>query len=905
MCQNKKDGGKRCQVHQPEVQTILKHVQQEYNLPRDSIITAFQELRQESKTINIPHDIITQHLQETVNMMMTPDPTLTDVTQQFLNGEYEHLDSHSLYAITNIYDHASEMEVALDGFTSDIANQTNSSAQEVMQEYVAIARDNANAQQSDLYTSSNYRKYEAANLPHDRNSIIAMESLVRSAQDSLTRSVAHENINHEQISSLGYDSALKRLEIAYKGLPDVVAYKNVTPEQFSTLSDVSNNPSIYLNEHIRNNNHQLYATPEEAQAGALAQQCTTCGQFIGPAHDCEQSERNWKHIDINNTRGSQKANNIVSLSRLSQVANSDEHKAILRDLLHKTHVASPPLPLIIAKLESGNEYSFASTTLINAVDEPLVTGDINVRADGHTLIVDSSNLRCSCGRFMSTNGCNHVLVTKAAYESVIDQAEESLHGAIIEKELFDDHTAALMIEYEDHIQINEIADGIFYDNLIKGKRMSAQQVQDMAEDQYAETQALLMEEYLSEAETEESLQKIQDEEDDLLYPDRVSAAQSAWDEMKASWVQKNQDYYEDRNEYIDYRESLLERPEMGYDGETQKLNSTIEQAQARKNNGEPVLEPLTSNVTDGICDPSIPGSRRFGVELEFSFPRNYTAEMRSQKMELIVRDLKHAGLTSQDQVLPYHAAQESNWGEWSLENDLTVAGELVSPILADTPESWEQMGKALEILKRHGAKTDQSTGAHVNISTGSYLGSSAKHTELIRTVKQHEAVLYRAAADPATGTHRQTEFCAPNVAAPRVPIHEFDPSIPEGGMSVDNYGRGQAINLTNSTLSTQARAEFRLWDGSLDLATLQTQIAASAALVDHAEMNVEEYGVSRPREAVESLHVQETAYLGDLSSVEGKALYNLSDFVDTVFRRQSDRERFVSLFAVNEWVTNY
>lgn len=901
MCQNKKDGGKRCQVHQPQVTTMLKHIREELNLPRDQVTAIFQELRQESKMHNVPEDIIHSQLKDALDdypiQVLEQDHPAVSVITELRDGDYSELDAHSLYALANLREQAIDSAQSLEVLTETIAVRTNATPQSVLEDFNALSRN----QEKDQITGAEYLAYRNTALPPDHASISSMKQLVEQSYEGAERSVTLEPVMSHQVDALGFNAGLGRLEVLYKGITEPVSYKKVSQEQYDALITDQASITTYLNDNIRNNPYHLYTTRESADREAYAHKCQTCGQYMNTQHSCPRTEENWKRIDVNDPRQSQRANNIVLLDKLNPHAVDDGHRAVLRDLLHSTYVAVPPRGIVESELSEGAVYSFDSTVHIAQEDEPQVIGKVLVHAQDGAITTDTSQLRCSCGRFVSTMGCNHVMVASAAYMSALDP----LNGTSVEQEYFDDHTAALLIEYEDQIKINAIEDSIFYDHLAKGDVISPHKVKELAEERYAEEQALLMDDTLQDLEEELALKEIQDEENDLLYAERAQQGQDIWRTEQESWIHHNQDYYDDRNAYLEHRESVLEHPESGYDGNATRLLDSIAQAQAKKESGQPILEPLTEGVTDGICDPSIPGSRRFGVELEFSFPNNYTEAMRAQKMDLIVRDLRDAGLTSQDKVLPYHTAQATNWGEWSLENDTTTHGELVSPVLADTPEAWAQMGKALEIIKSHGARADQSTGAHVNISTGSYLGSSAKHTELIRIMKQHEAVMYRAAADPKVGSHRQTEFCAPNIAPPRVPIHEFDPSIPEGGMSTESYGRGQAINISNSTLSSQARTEFRLWDGSLDLATLQTQIATSAALVDTAEMNVEEEGVSRPREAVESLHVQETAYQSNLSEVSGKSLYNLSDFVDTVFRKQRDRERFVSLFAVNEWVTKY
>ncbi|MFD0474790.1 hypothetical protein ACFQ0B_45995 [Nonomuraea thailandensis] len=50
----------------------------------------------------------------------------------------------------------------------------------------------------------------------------------------------------------------------------------------------------------------------------------------------------------------------------------------------------------------------------------------------------------------------------------------------------------------------------------------------------------------------------------------------------------------------------------------------------------------------------------------------------------------------------YRSGAHGGRGLWRLEKDSTVMGELVSPILYDEPETWENIRLACEIIRAHG-----------------------------------------------------------------------------------------------------------------------------------------------------------------------------------------------------------
>ena len=77
-----------------------------------------------------------------------------------------------------------------------------------------------------------------------------------------------------------------------------------------------------------------------------------------------------------------------------------------------------------------------------------------------------------------------------------------------------------------------------------------------------------------------------------------------------------------------------------------------------------------------IGDPN----QTFGIEIEFD-GGNPTE---------IARAMYEAGLASSPRQEGYHSSHRRP-GMWSVETDATVNGEVVSPVLRDTPETWAQL----------------------------------------------------------------------------------------------------------------------------------------------------------------------------------------------------------------------
>ena len=122
-----------------------------------------------------------------------------------------------------------------------------------------------------------------------------------------------------------------------------------------------------------------------------------------------------------------------------------------------------------------------------------------------------------------------------------------------------------------------------------------------------------------------------------------------------------------------------------------------------------VLERSSQESLTYEYENALNGSRNtFGIELEFS----------GGNADAIAHELYELGICGYDHRVRYHAP--SVLGKWKLERDGSVSvgsegGELVSPVLQDTPETWRTIEKICEVAKRHGARINQKCGAHVHI----------------------------------------------------------------------------------------------------------------------------------------------------------------------------------------------
>lgn len=327
-----------------------------------------------------------------------------------------------------------------------------------------------------------------------------------------------------------------------------------------------------------------------------------------------------------------------------------------------------------------------------------------------------------------------------------------------------------------------------------------------------------------------------------------------------------------------------------YSEQMEAFQQAYDDARARIEAGEPAVPYLTENATGGLGARE--GGRGFGVEIEFDLPpRNEDAAL-----DEIGRDLHAAGLTQTPYMLDYHEAGSytDNPGGWRLESDCTVSGEIVSPIMYDTPETWNNLARVCDIVRRHGGRASVRTGGHVHVSAGDYDHSVSNHHRLIGMVAEHEDTMYRLAQNPAARAHRGLTWCRPN-------------TLPSEGYTslrdvhVRNAGHDLGVNMQSLYGRSSDHVEYRMWDGSLDPGVIQAQVKVSLGVTEEA---------FRLAHQTPSLHLQEPVgshlarnpreqrLTGEAWQEDTESIRRL---VDTIFHREQDKAQATALFAATRW----
>lgn len=248
--------------------------------------------------------------------------------------------------------------------------------------------------------------------------------------------------------------------------------------------------------------------------------------------------------------------------------------------------------------------------------------------------------------------------------------------------------------------------------------------------------------------------------------------------------------------------------------------------------GESPLPYATENVTNGVC---VPGQKAFGVEIEFDFDNS--TRYQGDALDRIAREMYDEGLSEYPDMQRWHynARTATPYSHWSLERDATVAGEIVSPILHDTPETWENLRKICDIVKRNGGVASLRAGQHVHMGTVNRSARrsirrdpalAAKNANILHFYAANEDSIRRVQTDPNRRAHRNNSYCSP------LAVDSIQNNLYNFRAGYVNLGGDHSSSVN---FGFDDRIEFRGADASLDPAHIQAQVMLCAGIVSAAE----------------------------------------------------------------------
>jgi hypothetical protein len=107
-------------------------------------------------------------------------------------------------------------------------------------------------------------------------------------------------------------------------------------------------------------------------------------------------------------------------------------------------------------------------------------------------------------------------------------------------------------------------------------------------------------------------------------------------------------------------------------------------------------------LTQGVLSTS---GQTFGLEIEFN----------GADVHAVAKELQAIGIIADTTVQGWHSRasdQLKKAGFWVLEQDLSSDGELISPPLTDSAETWERVDAICEVIKKHGGHVNDRPGTH-------------------------------------------------------------------------------------------------------------------------------------------------------------------------------------------------
>jgi hypothetical protein len=284
----------------------------------------------------------------------------------------------------------------------------------------------------------------------------------------------------------------------------------------------------------------------------------------------------------------------------------------------------------------------------------------------------------------------------------------------------------------------------------------------------------------------------------------------------------------------------------------------------------------------------------FGVELEFV----------NGDSNAIAAELYDLGICSSNRMVGYHSPSVE--GKWKLEYDGTVTsggrgGELVSPILKDTPETWQDIEKICEVAKRHGAQINYQCGGHVHVEMKNLDHARQRWRRFFKTIAGTEATIYRFSGGPegrvrsgyrSYASPFRTAALSASTFRQRV-TNMFEVRSLAADVGSDRY---KGINLRNLASGRSPTVEFRYFNGSVEPGQIQANVKMAAGIMRASE-------VARSQDSTEYQVTDNQKRRGGILSEmnNGKSQIGMARLLDFAFSRKSDKEHILRVLSKNEY----
>jgi hypothetical protein len=783
------------------------------------------------------------------------------------------------YASQRIEERARLAKVALDDYYSRTARDLGESVAQVRNRLSASYEESKRERTmiAPAEWQAEYRRRPGnAGLPMDRHTAYAMwridnEIAARTGRVTSRPTVTnHERVNGTGVSAVGYSPETGRLEVEFRrSQGQFYAYRDV-PASVHAAIMASEHPTRTFNELVRNaaGNPYAYTSGHESDAAAVMNQCATCGQFAGENHGCPPRGSN-EEIAATTARATIQQQ-VVRARRM--VASGTEEQRLNGYLLTGMDINTAR-----ERIERENQLAESSpdTTMRHRQNQRLSARIYPYRGE-------SGSFRCTA---LST-------VRRIAGEEPVVNVPVTARINRVHDELTGQAVDLPMGTVTGRVQVRSEAGGYTVTPVAAPGDSGEDQLQCTCLDYRRNYDCV-------------HIRQLVGDMNRRINQDVLSQRHAISDAVTES----NAAAFTQFEESVAEQATVQERWAAGGDGVVYSgdegaalFQEDYAAAKARKAAGEDPVGYMTENATDGLGARD--GGRSFGTELEFTFPADMPYEDREMALERIGIEMYEAGLTPVEYQEDYGTRKRRGYTEdhnegWSFEHDGSVDGEIISPIMYDEPETWENLQKVTDILRRNGASVDARVGSHVHVGTKNYDHAVENQNRLLGLFHEHEDEIYRLASNPERGTHRSAG--ANNYAAPN-PRRATGFSNVEDAASA-NWGY-YAINLEDTRRGYDSdHAEFRVFDGSLDASVIQSQIKLSLALTETAFRDTEHTPTGHtPFGSTRAAHREQHGATRRLTGEDWRAsTEGVRKLADTLYRRREDKAQVAAMFAITKW----
>lgn len=308
------------------------------------------------------------------------------------------------------------------------------------------------------------------------------------------------------------------------------------------------------------------------------------------------------------------------------------------------------------------------------------------------------------------------------------------------------------------------------------------------------------------------------------------------------------------------------------------------------------LERLINEPVPYYYENVLNGSNiTFGIELEFI----------DGDSNAIANELYELNLCGNRTMQGYHSVTQP--GMWKVERDGSVTsgnrgGEIISPILTDSPETWIQIEKICEVAKRHGAKVNYKTGGHVHVGAADTLdGKRQRWRRFFKAATGFEETFLRLAGGEQR-RFRDNQYTPSSIEQNRRGISRSMPA--EGSVSefqniVRDISRGkyQSINLSTFN-SSKKTVEFRAFNGSLTPGIIQANVKYAAGMINTAEKSKLRQSEGRTCTPSGKKRAQ---IINEYNTNNERTDKGMIQALDAIFSRKEDKLHIMSVLAKNSW----